>query len=62
MKLEEVPGYSNLLRVDNSYIINNDRTEYEKALSRLETNNALENRINILESKLDSILEILRGK
>lgn len=61
MKTSEVQGYSNLLRVNDSYIINSDRTEYERALSRLE-NNTLENRITELESKLDSILELLRGK
>lgn len=58
--MKKVKEYKNLLRDDNNAIINNNRTEYLKAKSRIKNKNKLEeleNEIKILKEVLKELLE-----
>lgn len=70
MKLEKIKDYNDLKKVNESYIINTNNQEYEKALQRrkflAETKStALKvdetiNRLDLLEEKIDSILSFIK--
>ncbi len=64
MKQVKVKDFPNLVKVGPA-VLNTDRREYENALLRqakLKRDRELESRVNALESKLDTIIELLRKR
>lgn len=62
IKVKDNDSYA---RLDGGCIINTNMTDYEKALQRKKNANRineLESRIGVMESKLDTILELLKSR
>lgn len=57
--IKESPNYQ---KVNRTYIINRNDSDYQAALKRIKNQNKqheLENRLNLLESKLDTVIKLL---
>lgn len=57
--IKESPNYQ---KVNRAYIINRNDSDYQAALKRIKNQNKqheLENRLNLLESKLDTVIKLL---
>lgn len=65
MKRELVKDYKGLVKVDGSFVVNEDDDAYSVALARRakqKQDQMLEARVSGLEDKLDLILELLKQK
>lgn len=61
---EQVKDHRGLVRVDGSFIVNEDDDAYRAALARKKKRQQLEQtekRLEMLEDKMDLILQILQG-
>lgn len=57
--IKESPDYQ---KIDKAYIINRNDSDYKSALKRINYQNKqldFEKRLNLLESKLDKVIELL---
>jgi hypothetical protein len=57
--IKESPDYQ---KVNKTYIINRNDSDYQAAIKRIKNQNKqrnFENRLNLLESKLNTIIELL---
>lgn len=64
MMKEKVREYPDLVKMDRSYVVNSNESEYHKALARIKNAKKLEGmdaRLTSLEGKLDLILDLIRG-
>jgi hypothetical protein len=65
MTREIVKDYKGLVKVDKSFVVNEDDEAYNIAMARrakMRKEHELENRVTGLEQKLDLILDLLKQK
>lgn len=65
MSTEKVENYPNLVKVDKTYVINVDESNYRAALLRKKTGKqlgSLDERVSRLESNIHLILDLLQNK
>ena len=65
MMQEKVESYPDLLKINNSFVINTNEEKYRTALLRKRTSkqlSSLEDRMVNLEENMQLILNILQGK
>ncbi len=63
MKRELVKNYKGLVKINNTFVVNENEEEYQLALMRLEREKKLkemDNKINNLEEKMNLIIELLQ--
>jgi hypothetical protein len=62
-KIAKVIDYPDLRKIDDSYIVNTNRTQYEAAKARRKNSERMlhiEEKVANMEQKLDSIVELLQ--
>lgn len=65
MTIQKVKDYPDLVKVNSSYIVNTNNTQYRAALARRNAGKkiqTLEEKIASLESSLSQVLDLLKEK
>ena len=65
MTSEKVENYPNLIKIDKTYVINVDESNYRAALLRKKTGKqlgSLDERVSRLETNIHLILDLLQNK
>ncbi len=62
MKIETIKENTNYQKINDAFIVNKNNDEYKTALirrKRIQKQNDLDNRLTLLENKIDQIFNIL---